>query len=92
MHVGALGGVMDGAMLDRTNETRKWGVSDPLANRRGTEIGGKRRGSLTPQLPHRCVATLTATTTWGGAERRPFCAAKSQASNDMDDSNRSVHR
>ena len=46
------------------------GRERPLENGRGTEIGGKRRGSLTPQLPHRCVATLTATTTRGGAERR----------------------
>ena len=88
---GAPDGIMDGAMLDRTNETRQWGVSDPLENGRGTEIGGKRRGSLTPQLPPCTVATRTLTVTRGGAERRRLRAAKSQASNDMDESNRSCY-
>ena len=46
----------DDAMCSRTNETRKWGVSDPLRTGRGPKKGAAKWGSLTPHLPLTAIA------------------------------------
>jgi hypothetical protein len=43
--------------FDRTNETRKWGVSDPLGTGLGAKKGAAKWGSLTPHLPPCVVAS-----------------------------------
>jgi len=60
----------DCMQFDRTNETRKWGVSDPLQTGRGAKKGAAKWGSLTPQTPSFAVATRARLGT-GGSKRRP---------------------
>lgn len=47
----------DCMQFDRTNETRKWGVSDPLGAGLGAKKGAAKWGSLTPHSPPTAVAT-----------------------------------
>ena len=46
----------DRMQFDRTNETRKWGGSDPLGAVLGAKTGAAKWGSLTPHLPPCIVA------------------------------------
>jgi hypothetical protein len=55
--------------FNRTNVTRKWGVSDPLRTGRGAKKGAAKWGSLTPHLPPTVVATYASAAT--GRQKAP---------------------
>src|SRR6266850_6760134 len=71
-------------LRDRTTATCRWGVSDPLGNWRGTVIGGKRRGSLTPHLPPSLLPRAALTATRAAQSAAGFSAAKSLTTKDID--------
>lgn len=58
------------ARFCRTTKTRIWGRERPPKTGRGTVIGGRQRGSLTPQMPRHCCLRPRSQDT-GGEKRRP---------------------
>jgi len=62
----------DCIQFDRTNETRKWGVSDRLWTGLEAKKGAAKWGSLTPRLPPAAVAAaaVAATRTAQGDQRQ----------------------
>jgi hypothetical protein len=82
----ALSGVMDGARYCRTTATRVPGVSDPLRDGPGTAIGGRRRGSLTPQMSRSLLQTAALTAPRAAQSAARCIAAKSFTRRDIDQS------
>ena len=74
----------DGALCSRTNETRKWGVSDPGECPLSGSTGAWQPGSLTPQMPPSLLPIAASDTDTGGTERRPLLCTQA--------SHRQLHR